>query len=327
MDIRKNDRNHIPRIVCIGGGTGLSVILRGLKKCLVDITAIVTISDDGGSSGRLREDLHMPPPGDIRNVLVALADTEPLLEKVFQFRFQNGKGLAGHTLGNLVIAAMKELTGDFTQAVKEMSKVLAVRGQVLPASQQDVQLIATMTDGSIVKGESQITGIGKQIHRVSLLPPDPEPLAEAIQAIQEADAIVLGPGSIYTSILPNLLVKNVADSIRSSKAYKIYVCNVMTQPGETDGFKASDHIRVIFEHVGRGVIDTVIVNNSIPSSTIQEQYARKKQEMVLPDEEAIHKLGCQIIMDKLLLGDSLIRHDAGKVSEHILELVRNRLNL
>jgi uncharacterized cofD-like protein len=326
VSIRKNGRNYKPRIVCIGGGTGLSVLLRGLKKYPVDITAIVTISDDGGSSGRLREDLHMPPPGDIRNVLVALADTEPLLQRVFQFRFQNGNGLAGHTLGNLVSAAMKELTGDFTQAVKEMSKVLAVRGQVLPASRQDVQLVATMTDGSIVKGESQITGIGKRIHRLSLLPPSPEPLTEVIQAIQEADAIVLGPGSIYTSILPNLLVKNVAETIQASTACKIYVCNVMTQPGETDHFKASDHIRVIFEHVGQGVIDTVILNSRIPPTAIQEQYAQKKQQMVLPDEDEIHKLGCQVIMDQLSLGDSLIRHDAERVSEHILELVQNRLN-
>lgn len=263
----------------------------------------------------------MPPPGDIRNVLVALADTEPLLEKVFQFRFQNGKGLAGHTLGNLVIAAMKELTGDFTQAVKKMSRVLAVRGEVLPASKQDVQLIATMEDGSTVKGESQITNMGKPIHRVCLDPPSPEPLVEAIAAIKQADAIVLGPGSIYTSILPNLLVKDMADTIRSSKACKIYVCNVMTQPGETDHFKASDHIRVIFDHVGPGVIDTVILNNCIPHIDVQEQYAKKNQQVVIPDEEQIRELGCSVVMDELLLEDSLIRHDAEKVSELILETI------
>lgn len=323
MSQRKN-RNHPPRVVCIGGGTGLSVLLRGLKKFPVHITAIVTVSDNGGSSGRLREDLHMPPPGDIRNVLIALADTEPLLEKIFQFRFQNGKGLAGHTLGNLVIAAMKEVTGDFTQAVKKMSRVLAVRGDVLPASQQDVQLIATMEDGSIVRGETQITSMGKPIHRVCLDPPSPEPLDEAIQAIHNADAVVLGPGSIYTSILPNLLVKGMAQAIRTSSACKIYVCNVMTQPGETDHFKASDHLRVILEHVGSGVIDTVMINNCIPLDTIQEQYARKNQQMVVPDAEQIRQLGCEVIMEELLVEDSLIRHDAEKVSELILESIWKR---
>ena len=178
-----------PRVVCIGGGTGLSVILRGLKKFPIEITAIVTVADDGGSSGRLRNDLRMPPPGDIRNVLIALADTEPLLESVLQYRFENGEGLAGHTLGNLMIAAMKEITGDFTQAVKEMSRVLAVHGRVLPASEQDVVLMAEMADGSIVEGESQIPQTGKPIRRVFLNPPDPQPLPEALEAIEAAGGL------------------------------------------------------------------------------------------------------------------------------------------
>jgi uncharacterized cofD-like protein len=314
-----------PSIVCIGGGTGLSVILRGLKKQPVDITAIVTVADDGGSSGRLRNDLQMPPPGDIRNVLIALADTEPLLESVLQYRFENGEGLAGHTLGNLMIAAMKEITGDFTQAIKEMSRVLAVRGRVLPASEQDVVLLAEMSDGTIVEGESQIPKTGKRIRRVFLNPPEPKPLDEAIQAIEEADGIIVGPGSLYTSILPNLLVKDMIESIRTSRACKVYVCNVMTQPGETDYFTASDHIRAIYDHVGERLFEVAIINNEVPPLSIQKQYALKNQRMVVPDIERIHKLGCQVIADNLLLYQSVLRHDADRISRHILRLIRERM--
>lgn len=314
-----------PRIVCIGGGTGLSVILRGLKKYPLDITAIVTVADDGGSSGRLRNDLQMPPPGDIRNVLVALADTEPLLESVFQYRFQNGGGLAGHTLGNLMLAALKEITGDFTQAVKEMSRVLAVRGRVLPASEQDVTLFAEMTDGSIVYGESQIPKAHKQIRRVYLHPPEPKPLEEALQAIEQADGIVIGPGSLYTSILPNLLVKDMAEAIRASRANKIYVCNVMTQPGETDRFTAYDHVRAIYDHIGERLFEVVIINNEVPPLSIQQKYAQKNQQMVIPDIERIHRLGCQVIADNLLLHQSVIRHDAEQISKHIYQLVTEHM--
>ncbi|MEW9032291.1 MAG: gluconeogenesis factor YvcK family protein, partial [Planifilum fimeticola] len=217
-----------PHIVAIGGGTGLPVLLRGLKKAHVDITAVVTVADDGGSSGRLRDDMQMPPPGDVRNVLIALADTEPLLEQVLQHRFTNGDGLAGHALGNLMLAALKEITGDFTQAIEEMSRVLAVRGQVLPASSQDVVLLAEMTDGTIIRGESQIPKSGKKIRRVFLHPPQPAPHDDALDAIARADAIVIGPGSLYTSILPNLLVRGMAEAIRASSADKFYICNVMT---------------------------------------------------------------------------------------------------
>ncbi len=314
-----------PRVVCIGGGTGLSVILRGLKKLPIDITAIVTVADDGGSSGRLRNDLRMPPPGDIRNVLIALADTEPLLESVLQYRFENGQGLAGHTLGNLMIAAMKEITGDFTQAVKEMSRVLAVHGRVLPASDQDVKLVAEMADGTVVQGESSIPQSGKPIRRVFLDPPEPHPLREAVEAIREADGIIVGPGSLYTSILPNLLVKDISKLIRSSKAYKIYVCNMMTQPGETDGFSASDHIRAIYEHVGERLFDLTIINNEVPPLSIQQKYAKKGQRMVMPDIEGIHQLGCDVLADNLLLYQTVVRHDAERISRHILRLVHERI--
>jgi len=225
------------RIVVIGGGTGLSVLLRGLKHEPVHITAIVTVADDGGSSGRLREEMDMLPPGDIRNVLTALADTEPLMEKVMQYRFSTGTGLAGHNLGNLLLAAMNEITGDFVTAVKTLSGVLAVRGDVLPASTQSIRLKAEMTDGSLVVGESQIPLTGKEIKRVFLDPEDAVPLSEALLAIAEADAILIGPGSLYTSILPNLLVRGLFAAIKRSPAPKIYICNVMTQPGETDGYR------------------------------------------------------------------------------------------
>lgn len=314
-----------PRIVCIGGGTGLSVILRGLKKYPLEITAIVTVADDGGSSGRLRNELQMPPPGDIRNVLVSLADTEPLLESIFQYRFQNGGGLEGHTLGNLMLAAMKEITGDFTQAIKELSRVLAVRGRVLPASEQDVTLLAEMSDGTIVQGESQIPKAQKRIKRVFLNPPEPRPLAEAIEAIEQADGIVIGPGSLYTSILPNLLVKDMAEAIRVARARKIYVCNVMTQLGETDDFTAYDHIRAIYDHVGERLLEVVIINNGVPPRSIQEQYAKQNQQMVIPDIERIHRLGCQVIADHLLLYQSVIRHDTALISKHIYRLVTEQM--
>lgn len=310
----------------MGGGTGLSVMLRGLKKFPVDITAIVTVADDGGSSGRLRMDLQMPPPGDIRNVLIALADTEPLMESVFQYRFQTGEGLAGHTLGNLMLAAMKEITGDFTTAVKELSRVFSVRGRVLPSSEQDVTLCAEMTDGAIIKGESQIPNVGKQIKRVFLEPVDPSPVPEAIQAILEADGIVVGPGSLYTSILPNLLVKDMTNSIRKSSAHKIYVCNVMTQLGETDNYTASDHIRAIYDHVGEGLFDTAIINNEVPPVVIQQQYANRNQRMVIPDLDHVYQLGCQPLADNLLLYRSVLRHDAERISRHILRLIQERMS-
>ncbi|GMA50254.1 hypothetical protein GCM10025857_16110 [Alicyclobacillus contaminans] len=220
-----------PRIVAIGGGTGLSVILRGLKEFDVDLTAVVTVADDGGSSGRLRSDFAMPPPGDIRNCLVALADTEPLLERLLQFRFPAGEGLAGHSFGNLFLAAMTHIMGDFESAIRETSRVLAVRGRVLPAVQEDVILRAIFEDGTVVEGESNIPELHKRIERVELVPGDVEPLPEVLEAIRGADAIVVGPGSLYTSILPNLLVPGIAEAVAESTAKKIFVCNVMTQPG------------------------------------------------------------------------------------------------
>ncbi|MBD1372237.1 YvcK family protein [Hazenella sp. IB182357] len=301
-------------------------MLRGLKKMPLDITAVVTVADDGGSSGRLRTDLRMPPPGDIRNVMVALSDTEPLLEEVFQYRFENGEGLAGHNLGNLMIAALKEITGDFTQAVKELSKVIAVRGEVLPASEQDVVLLAEMTDGTIVRGESQIPKSGKKIQRVFLDPLKPPPLDEAIKAIACADGIIIGPGSLYTSILPNLLVSDMTEAIRSAPACKIFICNIMTQPGETDFYTASDHLRVIYEHIGERLFEYAVINNEVPPLSIQQQYAIRKQQLVIPDIERIQQYGCHVIADNLLLYHSVLRHNADRISRHIMELLHQRMD-
>jgi uncharacterized cofD-like protein len=317
------EKRDKPKIVVIGGGTGLSVMLRGLKEKPMDITAIVTVADDGGSSGRLRTELDMPPPGDIRNVLIALADTEPLLSQILQYRFKNGGGLAGHTLGNLMIAAMKEISGDFVTAVQQLSRVLAVRGRVLPVSRESIILHAEMQDGSIVSGESQIPNAGKKIKRVYLEPSDSKPLDETIEAIREADAILMGPGSLYTSILPNLLVKGISEEIVKSSAVKIFVCNVMTQPGETDDFSVGDHLQAIYDHVGHHLFDYVIVNNSTIPKKVQKKYAEKGAVPVVLDLDRVEERGFKIIADHLVLFQTLLRHDAERLSHHIFELTQS----
>ncbi|EST55466.1 hypothetical protein T458_06785 [Brevibacillus panacihumi W25] len=313
------------RIVVIGGGTGLSVLLRGLKYEPVHITAIVTVADDGGSSGRLRAEMDMPPPGDIRNVLTALADTEPLMEKVMQYRFSAGTGLAGHNLGNLLLAAMNEITGDFVTAVKALSGVLAVRGDVLPASTQSIQLVAEMTDGALVAGESQIPLAGKKIKRVFLEPSDAAPLNEALLAIADADAILIGPGSLYTSIIPNLLVRGLFSAVSRSTAPKIYICNVMTQPGETDGFAASHHVQAMYQHVGEAFLDTIIVNSAKLPLHVLEKYAEKGAKPVRCDLKQLRQLGLQIVAKPLVtFEDGYLRHDAHAVSRQVVSLLKRR---
>ncbi|WP_240421533.1 gluconeogenesis factor YvcK family protein [Paenibacillus periandrae] len=315
-----NDR---PRIVVIGGGTGLSVMLRGLKEKPLDITAIVTVADDGGSSGILRSELAMVPPGDIRNVLTALADVEPLLGKMLEYRFQKGQGLAGHSLGNLILAAMQDITGDFVTGVRELSRVFAVRGRVLPAANHAIVLKAEMTDGSIVVGESKIPKAGKTIKRVFIEPADVSPLPEAIEALKQADAIVLGPGSLYTSILPNLLVPEIARTIVQSKALKIFICNVMTQPGETDGYSVSDHIQALHDHVEQDLFDYVIVNNGEIPPQVQDRYAEKGAKVVHLDLDEVTLKGYKVIADQLILFRTYLRHDAEKLSQHIYQLVES----
>ncbi len=309
------------KIVVIGGGTGLPVLLRGLKKNDVDITAIVTIADDGGSSGRLRQDLEMPPPGDIRNVLIALAEVEPLLEELFQYRFQNGD-LSGHSLGNLMLAAMTDVTGDFAHATQEMSRVLNVRGKVLPSSKENVVLHAELEDGTIVTGESTLASYGKRIKRVFLTPEHVEPLSEAVEAIKKADLIVLGPGSLYTSILPNLLVSKISKTLIKAKGKKVYVCNVMTEDGETSGYTASDHVKALYDHVKTPFLDYVLVNKTPIPKQVVANYLLENAEPVKCDNKKLKNLHVNVIKKNLICYDAdVIRHDTNKVASSLMELL------
>ncbi len=317
----KRKLNRGPAVTVIGGGTGLSVLLRGIKSITSNITAVVTVADDGGSSGRLREDLGMIPPGDLRNCLVALADTEPLMEKLFQHRFGGHGDLKGHSFGNLFIAAMTEVLGDVERALTESSKVLAVKGRVLPASTQRVRLVATMEDGSIIEGESKIPLAGKRIKRVHLYPPNVNPVQSSVEAIRDAEVIILGPGSLYTSIMPNLLVDGIAEALRESDAVKIYVCNVMTQPGETDGYTASMHAKAILDHVGAGVIDYIIVNSHELGNDLKLVYAKEDAYPVEIDEAALEELGIQTIQADIVSETNLVRHDPFKLSQIITKMI------
>ena len=310
-----------PNVTVVGGGHGLSVLLRGIKAATSNVTAVVTVADDGGSSGRLREEFGIIPPGDLRNCLVALADTEPLMEKLFQYRFKGKTELAGHSFGNLFIAAMNEVTGDMEQALRESSKVLAVKGQVLPASKDHVRLDAVMEDGTVVQGESHIPEVHKRIHRVRLFPEEVQPVQSALDALANADAIILGPGSLYTSIMPNLLVDKVAETIRKSKAIKIYICNVMTQPGETDGYTASMHAKAIIDHGGKGIIDYMLVNDAPISADMQDFYAAKGAYPVEVDEEAINALGVGFVKADIINENEVIRHDPDKLSRAVMNMV------
>jgi uncharacterized cofD-like protein len=308
------------RIVVIGGGTGLSMLLHGLKAYTNNITAVVTVADDGGSSGRLRKEFDVLPPGDIRNCLVALADAEPLMGKLFQFRFDEGTELSGHNFGNLFITAMSKVTGDFDAAIKESSKVLAIRGRVVPSTLDKVTLLAEHQDGSKTSGESQIPKALSPIKRIRLQPSSCRPTAEAMEAIKKADAIVLGPGSLYTSIMPNLLVGRVYQEVVSSKAVKVYVCNVMTQKGETDDFKASDHVRAIIEHTAPGIIDYCIVNTARIPADMVEKYRAEEANPVIPDSENIRKMRIKVVEAHIVSTKGYVRHDSAKLAKMILDL-------
>ncbi|WP_096190206.1 gluconeogenesis factor YvcK family protein [Evansella halocellulosilytica] len=310
------------KVVVIGGGTGLSVLLRGLKTFPVDISAIVTVADDGGSSGRLRKELSIPPPGDVRNVLIALSEVEPLVEELFQHRFENGNGLSGHSLGNLLLAGMTSITGDFSRGVQELSRVLNVKGKVLPAANEEIVLHAEYEDGTYIEGESKIPLSGKKIKRVFLEPSHPEPLHESLEAIENADLLVFGPGSLYTSIIPNLLVPQMADAIRNSKAWKVYICNVMTQPGETDQFTAADHVQAIYDHVGDHFLNAVLVNTQPIPYSYAQRYAEEGAEEVRIDEARLKKMGLDIFGDDLLYFENhLLRHDASKLSQRLVSML------
>lgn len=255
---RRRKLNRGPKIVAVGGGTGLSMLLRGIKNITNNVTAVVTVGDDGGSSGRLREEMGVLPPGDIRNCIAALADDEDLVTKLFQYRFKTGEGLEGHSFGNLFLTALCSITGDMYRAVKESSNVLSIRGRVLPSTLDDMKLVAEMEDGRIIHGESNIPEAHGKIKRLFTDPQNCRALPDVIEAIRDAELIILGPGSLYTSVTPNLLIKEIAHEIAVSKAKKIYVCNIMTQPGETDGYSVSDHINALVNHAGsKKIIDAV----------------------------------------------------------------------
>lgn len=315
--------NNEAKVVVIGGGTGLSTMLRGLKQYTSHITAIVTVGDDGGGSGKLREDLGMLPPGDIRNCILALADTEPLMEDLLQYRFTEGS-LKGQCFGNLFLAAMAGISENFEDAVQKMSSVLAVKGKVLPVTLDDMKLVAELENGEIIEGESKIPSEvivrNTRIKKIAIKPIDAKPLEEAIKAINNADVIIMGPGSLYTSIIPNLLVKGIPEAICKSPAKKVYISNVMTQPGETDGFKVSNHLKVLMDYGVAENIDYVIANNGIIPPDIKEKYARENAELVVLDYENISNLNVNVIeADLIKITKRYVKHNAEKLAELIMK--------
>jgi uncharacterized cofD-like protein len=308
------------KIVAIGGGTGLSTLLRGLKRYTPNLTAVVTVSDDGGSSGRLQKELGVLPPGDIRNCLVALADDEALVTDLFRYRFREGDGLSGHSFGNLFLAAMTGITGNFDEAIKESSRVLNIKGRVLPATLGVVRLCATLADGTTVEGESNISASHGRIDRVYFEPRHAAPLPEVIAAIREADAIVLGPGSLYTSILPNFLVDRIAHEVERASAIKLYVCNVMTQPGETDSLSASEHAAALLHNAGARVFDYVIVNEESPSKLL-EAYAEEGQVPVEADVDRLTALGVTPLRARVISETVTVRHDPAKLASVVVSAI------
>lgn len=311
------------RVVALGGGTGLPVVLRALKGRVGAITAIVTVTDDGGSSGRLRGEMGILPPGDIRNCLVALAETEPLMERLFQYRFTRGS-LRGHAFGNLFIGALSDLLGDFEAAVEAASRVLRVHGRVLPSTLENVQLRAVLADGREIRGETAIGRAGAPVRRIDLEPRGCRPVPAALEALAAADLVVLGPGSLYTSVLPNLLVEGIAAAIRAAPALKVYVANIMTQPGETRGFTAADHLRAIHDHAGAGLVDWVLVNRGAVGAGRLGRYRALGAEPVAADVAALEALGVRVLERDLVSRDALVRHDPAALAEALLDLAAAR---
>ena len=313
---RRRKLNRGPKIVAIGGGTGLSMLLRGIKNITNNITAVVTVGDDGGSSGRLREEMGVLPPGDIRNCIAALADNEDLITKLFQYRFKTGEGLEGHSFGNLFLTALCSITGDMVRAVKESSNVLSIRGRVLPSTLDDMKLAAEYEDGSIVHGESNIPEAHKKIRRLFTEPENCKALEDVIAAIRDADLIILGPGSLYTSVIPNLLIKEISEEVVKSTAKKIYVCNIMTQPGETDDYAVSDHLKAIYKHANSNkIVDAVLVNDSLPDN-MAEKYQEAGQFPVKVDT---NNIDITIVHKKLIeeSKEGLVRHSSYRVARAI----------
>ena len=318
-----------PKVVVIGGGHGLSTMLRGLKLYSSNLTAIVAVADNGGGSGVLRQDLGILPPGDIRNCILALADTEPIMEKLMQYRFNEGS-LKGQSFGNLFLAAMNGISNSFEDAVKKMSDVLAVTGRVLPATLTSVNLCAENVEGMIIKGESEIREKSKEIKvpikRAFLEPMNVKPINEALEAIKEADMVILGPGSLYTSVIPNLLVDGIPEAIEKSKAIKVYVCNVMTEPGETQGFSVSNHLKTLFDHSKQGIVDYCIVNSQKVPEDILQLYREDGAGEVTIDYDEVSQLGVRIVENDLIkITDSFVRHDPQKLAEAIMKIVTEKV--
>lgn len=320
------------RVVALGGGTGLSTLLRGLRRHVVasgsdldhaqiaDLAAVVTVTDDGGSSGRLRRGFNMLPPGDLRNCMVALSEEEDLLVKLFSHRFQGGGDLKGHNLGNLFVAALTEVTGDFALAIQLASKILATRGSIYPATTANTTLVAHMDDGSVVRGETKITASKRRIVELTLDPPDPVPLPETLHAIHQADLITLGPGSLYTSLITNLLVEGVSAALAKARGLRVYICNLMTQANESLGLTASEHIERIYNHARASIFDYAIVNTAPFSAETLVRYAAEGAAPIVPDIERIEKLGVRCIAGDFASEENVVRHAAGRVTDALLEL-------
>jgi uncharacterized cofD-like protein len=333
--VRKGNRKiaHGVNVVVLGGGTGLSTLLRGLKRLVVprhdpyptaqrpilDLAAIVTVTDDGGSSGRLRRENRILPPGDIRNCMVALSKDEALLGRLFQYRFHAGRGLAGHNFGNLFLAALTHVTGDFVEAVRVSSRVLAIRGRIFPSTISNITLEAILDDGKRVYGETRISASRKPIKKIMLSPRHVRPLPEAVDAIKHAGLILLGPGSLYTSILPNILIPEIAQAIARSKAPRVYIANLMTQPGETTGYSLSDHVRAVQRHVPQRIMDSVVANRQPVSPEVARRYRRQGAERVIADPRAMEKLGVRLVLGNLLEEHGVIRHNSARLARLLLE--------
>jgi len=312
-----------PRVVVIGGGTGMPVLLRGLKKMPIDLTALVAVSDDGGSTGRLRHDMEIPAPGDIRNVIAALSNAEPLFIELFQHRFSEGNGLSGHSMGNLLLAAMTSLTGDFYTGIKEVSRIFNVRGDILPISNESMSLHAEMEDGTIVSGESKIPQVNKRIKKVFLKTEPIKPLPNAVEAIENADLVVISPGSLYTSILSNLIIPHIGEAIRNTNGKVVYVCNVMTQAGETTGYTAADHVVAINDHIGSGCLDSIVLHNQSIRHAISDVYAIEHAEPVIYDIDRLEKLGLEIIRENIIdYTETTVTHNRKRVAELLYSLIK-----
>ena len=325
------------RVVAMGGGTGLSTLLRGLKRyvpspgvtqpdcnghpCLLShLAAVVTVTDDGGSSGRLRKDFNMLPPGDLRNCMVALSEDEHLIARLFSHRFRSGAGLEGHSFGNLFVAALSEMTGDFAQAIRLAAEILATRGHIYPATTANVSLSALMDDGEIVQGETNITASKKHIVELSMEPADAAPMRETLDAIQHADLITIGPGSLFTSLITNLLVKGIPEALAQARGLRVYVCNLMTQANESLHLTASQHIERIYEHAGRPIFDYALVNTGAVSEETRARYAAEGADLIQPDVERVEALGVRCITGNFAAEGNVLRHASDRVAAQVLTL-------